>query len=82
MVAQLILRFNPLGPLPVPRLFLLGGGLATGILCAGYILARLYSNTTTQLVVKTIAFGLLITLFYGLIAFAGCMVLMKVFSSV
>ena len=56
------------------------GGLAAGILCAGFILARLYSNTTTQLVVKTIAFAFLIALFYGLIAFGGCLVLMKMYN--
>ena len=78
--AQMILRFSPLGGLPFNRALLTGGGLAAGILCAGFILARLYSNTTTQLVVKTIAFALLIALFYGLIAFAGCMLLMKAFN--
>jgi hypothetical protein len=78
--AQMILQFGPLGRLPFNRALLLSGGLAAGILCAGFILARLYSNTTTQLVVKTIAFALLIVLFYGLVAFAGCMLLANAFN--
>ncbi|HEY0550147.1 MAG TPA: hypothetical protein VGF13_11150 [Verrucomicrobiae bacterium] len=76
----MILRFGPLRGLPFNRALFLSGGLAAGILCAGFILARLYSNTTTQLVVKTIAFALLIALFYGVIAFGGCLLLMKTFN--
>lgn len=76
----MILRFSPLRGLPFNRTLLLGGGLAAGIICAGFILARLYSNTTTQLVVKTIAFALLIALFYGVIAFGGCLLLMKAYN--
>src|SRR5436190_606931 len=56
---QLMLRFSPLGTLPFNRVMLVGGGLAAGTICAGFILARLYSNSTTQLVARTLAFALL-----------------------
>ena len=73
-------RIGGAGIPPFAPLLGIGGGLLAGIGGAGYILARLYSNTATQLIVRTIAFAFLIALFYGLIAFAGCMLLMKAFN--
>ncbi len=77
-----MIEISVLKALPFHKVFLWSGsaGVAaifgTGIVCAGFILARLYSNSTKQLIVKTIAFSLLVALFYGLVAFAGCMVLL------
>ena len=64
-----ILRFSPA--------LVIGGGLLAGIGGAGFILARLYSNTTAQLIVRTILFALLILLVYVGIVYAGCMMLLK-----
>jgi len=58
------------------------GGIAGGALGAGFILARLYSHWTAQLVLRGILFSIGILLFYATIAFVGCVVLMKVFKNV
>jgi len=58
------------------------GGIAGGALGAGFILARLHSHSTTQLVLRGILFSIGILLFYATIAFVGCVVLMKVLKNV
>ncbi len=58
-------------------MLLMGGGLLAGIGGAAFILARLYSNTTTQLIWRTVGFAFLIGITYGVIGFAGCLLIMK-----
>jgi hypothetical protein len=72
-----VARLGPQGIPPFAPVLVMGGGLLAGIGGAGFILARLYSNTTPQLVARTLAFAFLIALVYGFIAFAGCMMLLK-----
>ena len=70
-------RIGGLGVLRISPALAICGGLLAGIGAAAFILARLYSNTTTQLVVRAIAFALLIALVYAGVIFAGCMMLLK-----
>jgi hypothetical protein len=65
----------------IPALRMFGPTLAPlgGIVAAGFVLAFLYSNSTGQLVRRTIGFSFLIGLIYGVILFAGCVLLIRMF---
>ena len=54
-------------------LFAAGSSLLAGSFAAAFIFARLRSTTTTQLIFRTLGFGVLFTLLLGAISFAGCM---------
>jgi hypothetical protein len=54
-------------------LFEASSSLLAGSFAAAFIFARLRSTTTTQLIVRTLGFGLLFTVLLGAISFAGCM---------
>jgi hypothetical protein len=54
-------------------LFAAGSSLLAGSFSAAFILARLRSTTTAQLIGHTLGFGLLFTVLLGFISFAGCM---------
>ena len=54
-------------------LFSAASSLLAGSFAAAFILARLRSTTTAQLIVRTLGFGLLFTVLLGAISFAGCM---------
>lgn len=64
------------------RLFFISEGVTViasivgGTLGAGFILARLYSRSTSELIVRGLLFSLGILLFYGTIAFAGCLLIL------
>jgi len=62
--------------------FTIIAGIAGGAVGAGFILARLYSRSTVQLVTRGILFSLGIMFFYASIAFVGCVVLMKALKNV
>lgn len=50
-----------------------GGALLGGGFTAAFLLARLRSKSTAQIVWRTVGFGLLFTVLFGVISFAGCM---------
>ena len=54
-------------------LFAAGSSLLAGSFVAAFILARLHSTTITQLIGRTLGFGVLFTMLLGAISFAGCM---------
>ena len=58
-------------------LFAAGGSLLAGAASAGFIMARLISQTRTQLVLRTIGLGFVFTLLLGLISAGGCSLLYR-----
>ena len=54
-------------------LFAAGSSLLAGSFASAFLLARIYSTTTTQIVLRTIGFGVGFTVLLGAISFAGCM---------
>ena len=74
---QFLLRLSSRGLFRISPVLAIGGGLLAGIVGAAFILARLYSNSTKQLIWKTIAFSLLIGIVYGVIGFGGCLLILN-----
>ena len=54
-------------------LFEAGSSLLAGSFAAAFLLARIHSTTNTQVVARTVGFGLLFTVLLGAISLAGCM---------
>jgi hypothetical protein len=51
--------------------------VVAGTLGAGFALARLYSRSTRQLVLRGILFSMGILFFYGVAAYAGCLLIVS-----
>ena len=69
-----------------PRLFLryddygmieCGSTLFGGSILAAFLLARIQSKTTAELVKRTLAFSLAFVLLFAFISYAGCMLTLK-----
>ena len=77
LLAGLMNRFMPIRIIPLSQLQTIILSIGGGTLGAGFVLAKLYSQSTSQLIKRGLLFGLAIGIFYAVVFFAGCMLIMS-----
>ncbi|HEY0550148.1 MAG TPA: hypothetical protein VGF13_11155 [Verrucomicrobiae bacterium] len=73
LLPKILEHFPQLNVMNDYGLFAAASSLLAGSFAAAFILARLHSTTTAQLIIRTLVSGLMFTVLLGIISFVGCM---------